>query len=72
VYLKAPTQTGLVANFAPPSFFSWVGERIIPARSAMSDSSGADGALRWSLTVYGSATSTDATDARSPVRLDSL
>ena len=38
----------------------------------LSESSGAEGALRCRRTVWSSTTSTDFTDARSPARLDSL
>ncbi len=69
VYLNGPTHTGSLPNFSP-SLRSWAGDMIIPARSASSETSGAEGAFRCSRTVAGSTTSTDSTDASSPERLE--
>jgi hypothetical protein len=67
--LNGPEQTGWAPNLSP-SAFAALGDTIIPARSASCASSGENGADRFSRTVIGSTTSTVATGASSPRRLD--
>ena len=54
---NGPTHTGSCAKLLP-SFLSCAGERIMPARSARMDVSGANGLDRCSTTVFGPVTST--------------
>ena len=61
--------TGLAPNLSP-SACAALGDTIIPARSASCANSGANGADRLRRTVIGSTTSTDATGASSPRRLE--
>ena len=67
--LYGPEHTGLLPKLAPAACAA-LGDTIMPARSASAASSGEKGALRLSLTVSGSTTSTLASGASSPRRLD--
>ena len=66
---NGPAHTGLAPNLSPAACAAF-GETIMPARSASCASSGENGADRLRRTVVGSTTSTLATGASSPRRLE--
>ena len=67
--LNGPEHTGLVPKFVGIACAA-LGDTIMPARSASTVSSGENGALRLSLTVMSSTTSTVLTGSSSPRRFE--
>src|SRR6185369_2197525 len=67
--LKGPEQTGLLPKLVGLACAA-LGDTIIPARSASTESSGENGALRFRRTVMSSTTSTVATGSNSPRRFE--